>query len=1101
MAPDSGRTKETFDAFASHATDPDGDLVRQVKAALEGFHKRPGVQLRFREVTSEPKLDPLHICVDGLDFVFPSAEPNEQKAIDDLIKEYLGQSDCLIIFSGTETLTHPWINKEIEWFRELHTSPKIYFVLTHGPNPDAVSAFMPPALCEGNFEPLFFDLRAHYRKSSLLSRLSDSIRNFISRTNRQSERHRSIHASINEWRSVRGFEEELGRIAARLISDRSGHALSVESLERSFELARRKSERQRWLQVGVLVGLLIAAITGLFLTIENLSEEQRLRTNRVWLQQADLMRQDVSATLIESLAYSVNAIANENVDDGPRSLIQTLQRLVPTELLYKGTSDTSAYDAGNRRSQVEAIMVLDEGERILFGGFDSHVILFDTRNRIVLQELDLVAGRIQAIKPLAGKYSVGIATQKGLHIVAVRKPKSPSESWGLVRTARVLENERLFDLAYDSETNRVITGTLEGELIAFDYSKGRLEESGHTIFRLLDPDVLDEDSGKPYLSASIYGMELRQRPSGGQRLFISSLSHLIAALDLEQGAASIAWIYRHDDSFFAMDTSRDGTIVIATDSNGKIIVLDGKTGAFKTQVRSYKIDPASNAEGPDGNAGFARPDTLSNVGLDLHPSGRFFAVSSHDRTTKIFETEQGQPMAAFVHNSMVRNVTFDPRGRVAYSYSDDGVIQRAEPFKPYETLRLGRIDRHYRLADGKSLVLVDQDESVYLWSRGDERPSRVAGLPASHARFTDVPGPDDLFALYDTTQQEFHAFRIFPVETMAEHHCAGTSLDAIIGLRNDESIEKISRGSANGEVIAVVRENETDNRVLRRIDVRNCRPSPSQDLPGGMKEIAFSVSPSTIAIKTAANGISIWRTDNVSTPPNTIGFTKELVSFAVGKDGKSALALLKADTADDMPKLCFCEGRNWGSRLSEWAGMRKSCGGADTLLACHVVETMVAWSGVSPRNVQASPIGEFFVVTGRNAEMAILGRPATFLSQATLIPLSGVQNRVIAPPYAFDPAEKRIAVPAGDTGFAVFDTAAWRLRTTLPTPGRVYRLGFLGDLAISIDGANENSILRVQPWQPTDLIRRACAFWPKATAPRVRSGVPSPQPRKTFCGD
>ena len=67
-----------------------------------------------------------------------------------------------------------------------------------------------------------------------------------------------------------------------------------------------------------MIAMLLVASVWLILTIMGLAEEQRLRTNRIWTQQADLMRGELGAGLINSLAYSMSAIANGDVRDGPR---------------------------------------------------------------------------------------------------------------------------------------------------------------------------------------------------------------------------------------------------------------------------------------------------------------------------------------------------------------------------------------------------------------------------------------------------------------------------------------------------------------------------------------------------------------------------------------------------------------------------------------------------------------------------------------------------------------------------------------------------------------------------------------------------------------
>ncbi|MBY5871903.1 hypothetical protein ACC699_03845 [Rhizobium ruizarguesonis] len=52
----------SYDACASYASDPDGDLVRMMEARIEAFHQ-PGIPEKHRH--------PLQMCVDGRDFIIP----------------------------------------------------------------------------------------------------------------------------------------------------------------------------------------------------------------------------------------------------------------------------------------------------------------------------------------------------------------------------------------------------------------------------------------------------------------------------------------------------------------------------------------------------------------------------------------------------------------------------------------------------------------------------------------------------------------------------------------------------------------------------------------------------------------------------------------------------------------------------------------------------------------------------------------------------------------------------------------------------------------------------------------------------------------------
>ena len=50
-----------YDAFATYATDTDGELVRAVEGFVEGFHRRQTLPQKFRRK--------LGLCVDGRDFM------------------------------------------------------------------------------------------------------------------------------------------------------------------------------------------------------------------------------------------------------------------------------------------------------------------------------------------------------------------------------------------------------------------------------------------------------------------------------------------------------------------------------------------------------------------------------------------------------------------------------------------------------------------------------------------------------------------------------------------------------------------------------------------------------------------------------------------------------------------------------------------------------------------------------------------------------------------------------------------------------------------------------------------------------------------------
>ena len=114
----------SYDGFASHATDPDGALVRAVEARIETFHRRFDVSPKYRRE--------LELCVDGRDFVFSKRDRKTGsgiEVIEQVVRTYERLSRALVVFSGPESRDHPWIGKEVEWWEDERPNGPVYFAL------------------------------------------------------------------------------------------------------------------------------------------------------------------------------------------------------------------------------------------------------------------------------------------------------------------------------------------------------------------------------------------------------------------------------------------------------------------------------------------------------------------------------------------------------------------------------------------------------------------------------------------------------------------------------------------------------------------------------------------------------------------------------------------------------------------------------------------------------------------------------------------------------------------------------------------------------------------------------------------------------------
>ena len=219
----------------------------------------------------------------------------------------------------------------------------------------------------------------------------------------------------------------------------------------------------------------------------------------------------------------------------------------------------------------------------------------------------------------------------------------------------------------------------------------------------------------------------------------------------------------------------------------------------------------------------------------------------------------------------------------------------------------------------------------------------------------------------------------------------------------------------------------------------------------------------------------------------TITFADEVVSYALGVSGATMLALLQQSAGDGSKAtyVCYCRRLQNPTRFTEalwWSD--ESCGVAGGNYGCRTCELPASWTRrLNKGGCGPSPTGRHFIAIGRRAEVAVLAKPQGLWSGPNLVAVSGPQSRQISPPFAFDHSERLMAVPIGDRGIRILGVADLQVRSELPTPSRIYSLDFLGSVIVSVDGANDDAILRVQPWQPREIVARAlCVLAGRDTA-------------------
>ena len=446
---DDGRDRSfDYDAFATYATDPDGDLIRVVEAFVEGFHRRPTLPQRLRRE--------LELCVDGRDFRIPRRSRNVEGAVSevsDIVESYMRRCRALIVFAGPLSKDHPWIDHEIRWWLTNRKHDPLYFALTHGAS-TSVCAIQPKALAEsgGGDLAIFFDLRGFHTQM----RWGRSFRSMT----RRSERMARIRQSLSDWRSVRPFEEEAAKLVARLLADSLCDDISVAEIEEAWAADER--HRRTWRMIGAccLAAVGLAAGWALWSYSEAANAAKNQAKADSWLQRARVLMEQGGAALPTALAYSASALVQRpdgrSVDVGYGSQ----EGLVPIERIIRP-------DGGDAAGTAEFVPGVDA---IATGGRSSVLRLIDIRNDFVRARLDLKAAGIRSIAYDETSRTFFVGTDRGLVRVELRISAGGVE---LVETGRVLAGSRIGGLAIDSERKRILVGLLaNGELWAFPLATG-----------------------------------------------------------------------------------------------------------------------------------------------------------------------------------------------------------------------------------------------------------------------------------------------------------------------------------------------------------------------------------------------------------------------------------------------------------------------------------------------------------------------------------------------------------------------------------------------------------------------------------------------------
>ena len=84
-------------------------------------------------------------------------------------------------------------------------------------------------------------------------------------------------------------------------------------------------------------------------------------------------------------------------------------------------------------------------------------------------------------------------------------------------------------------------------------------------------------------------------------------------------------------------------------------------------------------------------DQVPAVGIAFDPDGNVLAATGHDHTVKFFLTSNLRLIGTDLHAAATRGVVFAAKGPTAFTYGDDGIVNKLASLSASSSIRIGDV--------------------------------------------------------------------------------------------------------------------------------------------------------------------------------------------------------------------------------------------------------------------------------------------------------------------------------------------------------------------------------------------------------------------------
>ena len=342
-----------------------------------------------------------------------------------------------------------------------------------------------------------------------------------------------------------------------------------------------------------------------------------------------------------------------------------------------------------------------------------------------------------------------------------------------------------------------------------------------------------------------------------------------------------------------------GSTIAVADDAGDVYLYNGEkpqtpgAPSFRSRIRR-----SGGTSSVDGSWAAAAVDQVRAVGIAFDPDGNVLAATGHDHTVKFFLTSNLRLIGTDLHAAATRGVVFAAKGPTAFTYGDDGIVNKLASLSASSSIRIGDVA-------GFAVA------SEWLKSRIGSRPLKVPARSSWFSRtwhnpaFRSASSTVAVGVASPSVQPPssyvrgpWFSVREYPLTPTGRLTCPAGGLGHPNESGNVETVQRLIRGTRTDQVTTITRPAVDGPSHLRLWNATDCSQQWRHDYDGSPEQA--STGSGVVGTIEGKSTVRLFA-PLVDKPIAEVTFSSELSAVAVAPKG-DAFAVITSDRK----RLCIC---------------------------------------------------------------------------------------------------------------------------------------------------------------------------------------------------